>query len=149
MAKYTPIQPDEPTVDGEEPAPEYTALEIEEPAPAGSQETPAVLTNGQIYKRLPGYNASTSEVIEWLNLLVQRRATQVYVPPLRPDSDLPFLQRSDLDSMTEEELQGILPSVWPENLRLMIVKDVKRHVKTRQVSVLVAPRPSSSYRWQI
>ena len=149
MAKYTPVKPDEPTLEGEEPAPEYTALEIEEPASGDTQETPAVLTNRQIYKRLPKYDAPTSEVIDWLNLLVQRRVTRVYVPPLSPDSDLPFLQRADLDSMTEDEMRAILPSAWPEDLRLMIAKDVQRHVKTRQVSVAVPPRRSSSFCWQI
>lgn len=134
MSKYTPIQPDEPTVDGDEPVPEYTALVIEEPTSGSSEETPTILTDTQIYKRLPNYDASTSEVVDWLNLLLQRRVTRVYVPPLDQDRDLPFLQRSDLDSMTEEELRGALPNAWPEDLRLVIAKDVKRHATMRQVS---------------
>ncbi len=104
MTKYTAVESEEP-----DPAPEYTALQIEEPAtapPAASdQASTTPLTDAEIYKRLPKKNARGEEVVNWLNLLVQHRTTRLYIPPLDQERDLPFLLRSDLDAMTEEELR--------------------------------------------
>ena len=135
MAKYVPVNSEEPVIEEsglEEPAPEYAAFEIEEPAES-SVGSVRPLTDAELYKRLPKANATGLEVIEWLNLLLAHRGESIRFPPVGLDRDLRFLLGSDLQTMNEEELRALLPTSWPEELRMVIAKDIQRHVSKREV----------------
>ncbi|KAH8898841.1 hypothetical protein GQ53DRAFT_742023 [Thozetella sp. PMI_491] len=98
----------------------------------GEQMPPNPPTQADLQNSFPKPEASHQDVIAWLNQLVRYRGESFELNSSTSNRDLRFLVGHDLETMTEEELRGILPADWPDQLRLLIAKDVKRYVTKRR-----------------